>query len=115
MLGFFPVVGTGTPPTPHPQASVPAPLPPGSRAGAHSLAREGLVESQFRRGDIHCDTLYTCFVSDTFPVMCAVKEGETLPLMCTVKEGEILPLMCAVKEGEALPLMCAVQEDETLP
>jgi hypothetical protein len=27
--------------------------------GAHSLAREGLGESQFRRGDIHCGTLYT--------------------------------------------------------
>jgi hypothetical protein len=26
--------------------------------GAHSLAREGLGESQFRRGDIHSDTLY---------------------------------------------------------
>jgi hypothetical protein len=26
--------------------------------GAHSLAREGLGESQFRRGDIHCGTLY---------------------------------------------------------
>ncbi len=28
------------------------------RGGAHSLAREGLGESQFRRGDIHCGTLY---------------------------------------------------------
>jgi hypothetical protein len=26
--------------------------------GTHSLAREGLGESQFRRGDIHCGTLY---------------------------------------------------------
>jgi hypothetical protein len=26
--------------------------------GAHSLAREGLGESLFRRGDIHCGTLY---------------------------------------------------------
>ncbi len=26
--------------------------------GAHSLARERLGESQFRRGDIHCGTLY---------------------------------------------------------
>ncbi len=33
----------GTPLTPHPQANV---------------AREGLGESQFRRGDIHCGTLY---------------------------------------------------------
>ncbi len=31
--------------------------PPILRGGAHSLAREGLGESQFRRGDIHCKTL----------------------------------------------------------
>jgi hypothetical protein len=33
----------------------PPPLVPGG--GAHSLAREGVGESQFRRGDIHCGTL----------------------------------------------------------
>jgi hypothetical protein len=38
-------------------ASVPPP-PPVLGGGAHSLAREGLRESQFRRGDIHCGTLY---------------------------------------------------------
>ncbi len=26
--------------------------------GAHSLARKGVGESQFRRGDIHCGILY---------------------------------------------------------
>ena len=56
VLSFSPVVGIGTPPTPHPQASVP-PLPV-LGGGAHSLAREGLGESQFRRGCIHCDNLY---------------------------------------------------------
>jgi hypothetical protein len=30
------------------------PPPPVLGGGAHSLAREGLGESQFRRGDIHC-------------------------------------------------------------
>ncbi len=30
------------------------PSPPVLWGGAHSLAREGLVEYQFRRGDIHC-------------------------------------------------------------
>ncbi len=31
--------------------------------GPHSLAGEGVGESQFRPGDIHCDTLqYMCFV-----------------------------------------------------
>ncbi len=44
--------------TPHPQASVPAPHHPVLGGGAHLLAREGLGESQFRRGDIHCGTLY---------------------------------------------------------
>jgi hypothetical protein len=31
--------------------------PPGTGGGAHSLAREGMGESQFRRRDIHCGTL----------------------------------------------------------
>jgi hypothetical protein len=52
VLIFSPVVGIGTPPHPHPQARVPPPpLVPGG--GAHSLAAEGVGESQFRRGDIH--------------------------------------------------------------
>ncbi len=34
------------------------PPPPVLGGGAHSLAREGLPESQFRRGDIYCGTLY---------------------------------------------------------
>ncbi len=57
MLSFFPVVGIGTPPTPHPQASVPP--SPGS-GGRSTLAGERRVggEFQFRRGDIHCGTLY---------------------------------------------------------
>jgi hypothetical protein len=49
VLSFSPVVGIGIPPTPHPQF-------PG--VGAHSLAKEGVGESQFRRGDIHCGTMY---------------------------------------------------------
>jgi hypothetical protein len=28
---------------------------------AHSLAGDGVGESQFRRGDIHCGTLYTLY------------------------------------------------------
>ncbi len=36
----------------------PPPPPPVLGRGAHPLAREGLGESQFRRGDIHCGTLY---------------------------------------------------------
>jgi hypothetical protein len=52
---FSQVVGIRTPPTPHPQVSVPPPLPV-PWGGAHSQAREGLGEPQFRRGDIHCGT-----------------------------------------------------------
>jgi hypothetical protein len=40
MLSFSPVVGIGTPPTPHPQASMPLP-PLVLEGGAHSLAIEG--------------------------------------------------------------------------
>jgi hypothetical protein len=44
-------------PNPSPCRRVcPPPLVPGG--GAHSLTREGVGESQFRRGDIHCGTLY---------------------------------------------------------
>jgi hypothetical protein len=49
---------------------VPPLLVPGG--GAHSLAREGVGESQFRRGDIHCGTLiYMYFVG-------RLKEGQRL-------------------------------------
>jgi hypothetical protein len=45
---------------PHPlsrrRVCPPPPFGPGGRA--HSLAGEGLGESQFRRGDIHCGALY---------------------------------------------------------
>jgi hypothetical protein len=52
--------------TPHPQAIArPLPLVPGG--GAHLPAREGVGESQFRRRDIHCGSLYMC-------VLCAQVE-----------------------------------------
>jgi hypothetical protein len=50
-------------PNPSPAGeNAPPPLVPGG--GAHSLAREGVGESQFRRGDIHCIVLckYMYFV-----------------------------------------------------
>jgi hypothetical protein len=56
---FSPVVGIGTTPTPHPQASKPP--PPRFWGEGHTRWRErgwDLGESQFRRGDIHCGTLY---------------------------------------------------------
>jgi hypothetical protein len=45
-------------PNPSPARECANPLVPGG--GARSLAREGVGESQFRRGDIHCGTLYIC-------------------------------------------------------
>ncbi len=54
---------SGPPPTPNPQVSVTPPPPPGSGGGAHSLAREGVGESQLRLGDIHCGTLWYFSVS----------------------------------------------------
>ncbi len=38
------------------------PPPPFWGGGAHPLAKEGLGESQFRRGDIHCGTLYSLHI-----------------------------------------------------
>jgi hypothetical protein len=52
---FSPVVHIGTPPPPHPQASVS--LPPLWLGGAHSPGGKRLGGSQFRRGDRHCGTL----------------------------------------------------------
>jgi hypothetical protein len=44
---------------PHPSPAGECALPPFAwGGGAHSLAREGVGESHFRRGDIHCGTLY---------------------------------------------------------
>jgi hypothetical protein len=54
VLNFFSSRRNWDSPNPSPAGEC-APPP---RGGAHSLAREGLGESQFRRGDIHCGTLY---------------------------------------------------------
>jgi hypothetical protein len=48
-----------------------APPPPVLGGGEHSLAREGLGESQFRRGDRHCGSLYVF-------VLCAANRGNKL-------------------------------------
>jgi hypothetical protein len=59
---------------PNPSPAVECVPPPGyaGRGTAHSLAREGLGESQFRRWDIHCGTpslIYTYFVLETVAVI----------------------------------------------
>jgi hypothetical protein len=54
VLSFSPVVGIGLPQPLTRRQVCPPPVPGG---GAHSLAREGVGESQFQRGVIHCGTL----------------------------------------------------------
>ncbi len=53
--------------------------------GAHSVAREGLLESQFRRGDIHCGTLYirTLWATVSFKGVSCIN-GHRSPAKCTV-------------------------------
>jgi hypothetical protein len=49
----------------------PPPLVP--REGAHSLAREGVGESKFRRGDIHYGTLYCIYMYFVILVLQAIR------------------------------------------
>jgi hypothetical protein len=51
-------------PNPSPAGECAHPPHPVLGGGAHSLAREGLGESQFRRGDVHCGTLYIYVLCD---------------------------------------------------
>jgi hypothetical protein len=84
------------PPIPHLQASVP-PLPHMVLGGrAHSLAREGLGESQFQRGDIPYTVvlfIYTYFVSVSFPPSLKTKLVLEMSLVRIGKTGE--------RQGEA--------------
>jgi hypothetical protein len=56
----------------------PSPPPFGSGGGAHSLAREGVGDSQFRRGDIHCGTLYTYIMFFVVPEAGSLKMNTAL-------------------------------------
>jgi hypothetical protein len=47
----------------------PPPPPFGSGGGAHSLAKEGVGESQFRRGDMHYSTLYIYVLCEIEPLL----------------------------------------------
>jgi hypothetical protein len=64
VLSFFSSRRNWDSTNPQPQANVPHPFGSGGRA--HSLAREGLGESQFQRGDIHCVTLYIYVLCSSF-------------------------------------------------
>jgi hypothetical protein len=82
MLCFFSSRRYWNSPNPSPagECAPPPPLVPGG--GAHSLAREGLGESQFRRGEIHHGTLclsYKYFVRLTVVRMSVsqIKETQT--------------------------------------
>ncbi len=71
----------GSPPTPHPQASV---LPPPCFwGGGHSLARKGLGESQFRRG-AYTVVLFIC----TYFVGAPYLFSSQSPIKWTLKNGK---------------------------
>ncbi len=72
---FSPVVRIGTPPPHHPQASVPPPL--WFRGEAYSLAGEGVGESQFRGGDVHCGILYIYVLCDACALPSLHASGDT--------------------------------------
>ncbi len=83
MLSFSLVVGSGTPPLPYRQRFRGRVAP----EVAHSLAGEGVGESQFRRGDIHVGTLdiYMYFVVVFFVPEFQTKPAESrLDLFCSV-------------------------------
>ncbi len=61
VLSFFSSRRNWDSPNPSPAGEC---VPPLLGGGANSLAREGLGESQFRRGDIHCGTLYIYVLCD---------------------------------------------------
>jgi hypothetical protein len=65
----------------------PPPLVPGG--GSHSLARDGVGESQFRRGDVHCGTLFICTLCVILYVWHA---GRGVPTTSHT-HGHIVPIM----------------------
>ncbi len=68
VLSFFSSRRNWDSPTPHTQVSVSPPLLIPGR-GTHSLAGEGAGESQFRRGDMHCGTLYIHVLCDVLHLL----------------------------------------------
>ncbi len=68
---------------PHPLTRRRVCLPP-VLGGAHSLAREGLGGSQFRRGDIHCGSLYIYLLCGHMAVCTSVQ--------CTVCDESVCEL-----------------------
>ncbi len=71
VLSFFSSRRNWDSPNPSPACEWASPTPrPVLGGGTHSLAREGLGESQFRRGDTHCGTLYIYVLWDTALCVC---------------------------------------------
>ncbi len=77
VLSFFSSRRNWDSPTPRPLASVPSPPLLGGEGHTHWRER-GVGESQFRRGDIHCGTLYIYVLCDYTPTcvysVCVVYE-----------------------------------------
>jgi hypothetical protein len=96
VLSFSPVVGIGTSPPPHPQASVSHPF--GSGGGGGEYLREREWGAQFRRGDRHCCTLGIC-------VLCGSKSKPV-----TKKRDKIIEPDVVMLQGSSPPTSCTWSE-----
>ncbi len=73
MLSFSPVVRIGTPPTPHPQASVP-PFP-GSGGRGTLVGERGVGRVPIPTRDVHCGSLYIYVLCAPTPIEgCRIKK-----------------------------------------
>jgi hypothetical protein len=103
MLSFLPSRRNWDSPNPSPAGEcAPPPLVPGG--GAHLLAREGMGESQFRRGDIHfwysiciC-TLWGRPVDWLMPGSVHLTSHWTIPLTLTFKRKMVMLNVLCVQE-----------------
>ncbi len=100
-----PVVGNGTLPLPHPQAS----LVPG---GGGTIAKgEGVGKSRFWRGDIHCETLYIRVYVLYGPSLAALLVSEYFPYgVCYTdkkKKKKVVLIYKVILTGERLQRLMA--------
>ncbi len=95
VLSFSSVAGIGTPPTPNPQASVP---PLWFWGEGHTRWRErGVGESQIRRGEIHCGTLYICTLWGNSLSVSTGRRFACIGEDCLINELELLSRLITVR------------------
>jgi len=122
VLSFFSSRRNWDSPTPLTRRLV-SPPPFGSGEGAHSLAREGLGESQFRRGYLHCGTLYllyTFFLDITMTILYNIptvnKDDRSTPSLQIITlwaklTATVMSLLCTEQKEikMSLSLLCHCQ------